>query len=415
VRGLEELLATREAFGVRLGTERMEAVLAALGDPQRRFRAIHVVGTNGKTSTARFCAAMLGAQGLAAGAYLSPHVQGFAERVQLDGEPLGEDLLAAAVERVEAVAPPVERAAGEPLTQFEALTAAAFEALATAGAEVVAVEAGLGGRYDATNVLGAPVVLCTSVGLDHTAQLGPTREAIAGEKLAVVRPGARVVCGEADAEIAPVLERLAREHGAAEVLLLPPGVDVPDAPPLASPGAFQRANLAVALAGCERLPGVGLDRGAALRAAAAVRVPGRLETVGTAPLTVLDGAHNPHAAAALAAELPALLGGRRPRVLVVAILADKDADGVLRELAPHVDVCVATQTGSPRARPAAELAARAEAVGLPAVVEPDPTSAVARARADAGPDGAVLVTGSLSLLADLAAEAATRGGVRWPA
>src|SRR4051794_17515601 len=134
MRGLEELLATREAFGVRLGTERMEAVLAALGDPQRRFRAIHVVGTNGKTSTARFCAAMLGAQGLAAGAYLSPHVQGFAERVQLDGEPLGEDLLAAAVERVEAVAPPVERAAGEPLTQFEALTAAAFVALATAGA-----------------------------------------------------------------------------------------------------------------------------------------------------------------------------------------------------------------------------------------------------------------------------------------
>ncbi len=234
----------------------------------------------------------------------------------------------------------------------------------------MAVEAGLGGRYDATNVLAAPVVLCTSVGLDHTAQLGPTREAIAGEKLAVVHPGARVVCGEADAEIAPVLERLAREHGAVEVLLLPPGADVPDAPPLASPGAFQRANLAVALAGCERLPGVALDRRRALQAAAAVRVPGRLETVGTAPLTVLDGAHNPHAAAALAAELPALLGERRPRVLVVAILADKDADGVLRELAPHVDACVATQTGSPRARPAAELAARAEAVGLVAVVEP---------------------------------------------
>jgi dihydrofolate synthase/folylpolyglutamate synthase len=413
--GLEDLLASREAFGVRLGLERMKALLAALEHPERRFRAIHVVGTNGKTSTARFCAAIVGAHDVRAGAYLSPHVHGFAERVQVDGEPLPADVLAAAVERVEEAAIDVERAAAEPLTQFEALTAAAFLALADAGVEVAAVEAGLGGRYDATNVLAAPVVLCTSIGLDHTAQLGPTRESIAGEKLAVVHAGARVVCGGADAEIAPTLARLARERGAAEVVLLPPGVDVPDALPLAASGAFQRANLALALAGCERLPGLVLDRPRALAAAATVRVPGRLEPVATAPLTVLDGAHNPHAAAVLAAELPDLFGDRRPRVLVLAMLADKDCDGVLAALAPHVDHAVVAESASPRARPAADLAQRARAAGLRAAVEPDPQRAVARARAEAGPEGAVLVTGSLSLLADLAAGAAVGSEVRWPA
>jgi len=410
---LERLLASREAFGMRLGLERMERLLAALEHPERRFQSVHVVGTNGKTSTAQFVAAMVGAHGVAAGAYLSPHVHGFAERVQLGGEPLGDHPLTAAVERVEAAAPAVEAEAGEPLTQFEALTAAAFLALATAGAEVVAVEAGLGGRYDATNVLAAPVVLLTSVGLDHTEQLGPTRAAIAAEKLAVVHPGARVVCGGVDGLLAPELERLAVARGAAEVVLLPPGADVPDAPALASPGAFQRANLALALAGCERLPGLRLDRRRALAAAAAVRVPGRLEVVADAPLTVLDGAHNPHAAMALAKELEVVFGARRPRILVVAMLADKDAGGVLAALAPRVDRAIATQTGSPRARSASDLAERARGAGVDSVLERDPVAALARARSEAGPDGAVLVTGSLSLLADLMAGSAAGGGVRW--
>src|SRR5262249_41044665 len=159
MRRLEELLAARDAFGIRLGLERMERLLAALDHPQRRFRAIHVVGTNGKSSTTRFCAAILTAHGRRAGAYLSPHAQGWAGRAQVDGEPVEADALAAAVERVEAAAPAVEAALGEPLTQFEVLTAAAFVALAAAGVEDAAVEAGLGGRFDATNVLAAPVVL----------------------------------------------------------------------------------------------------------------------------------------------------------------------------------------------------------------------------------------------------------------
>ena len=398
--GLEDLLATRAAFGMRLGLERMRALLAALGEPQRAFRALHVVGTNGKTSTTLFAAAILEAHGLHAGAYVSPHVHGFRERVQAGGAPLGEAALTAAVERVEAAAAVVEAAADEPLTQFEVLTAAAFTALQAAGVDVVAVEAGLGGRYDATNVLDAPVVALTNVGLDHVEQLGGTRAAIAAEKLAVLAPGAALVAGSVDAEIEPVIRRLAAQAGS--LTLLPPGVDVPDAPPLAAHGRYQRENLALALAACELLLGEGFDRSRALAAAARVVVPGRLQQIGSDPLVLVDGAHNPHGAAALAAELAGAVGDRAPLIGVLAILADKDVDGVLGELAPRLDAAIATQSASPRALPAADLAARMAAHGLRAEVVIPPSAALSRARERAGAGGAVLVSGSLSLLEELA-------------
>src|SRR6478672_2455090 len=295
VAGLEDLLASRAAFGMRLGLERMRALLTELGEPQRAFRALHVVGTNGKTSTTLFSAAILQAHGLMAGAYISPHVHGFRERVQAGGAPLEEAVLTAAVERVEAAAAVVEATSDEPLTQFEVLTAAAFTALQAADVDVVAVEAGLGGRYDATNVLAAPVVALTNVGLDHVEQLGGTRAAIAAEKLAVLAPGAALVAGSVDAEIEPVIRHLAAAAGS--VTLLPPGADVPDAPPLAAPGRYQRENLALALTACERLLGDAFDRPRALAAAARVVVPGRLQQIGTEPLVLVDGAHNPHGAA----------------------------------------------------------------------------------------------------------------------
>jgi dihydrofolate synthase/folylpolyglutamate synthase len=400
VAGLEDLLATRAAFGMRLGLERMRALLAALGEPQRAFRALHVVGTNGKTSTTLFAAAILEAHGLHAGAYISPHVHGFRERVQAGGAPLGEAALTAAVERVEAAAAVVEAAADEPLTQFEVLTAAAFTALQAAGVDVVAVEAGLGGRYDATNVLDAPVVALTNVGLDHVEQLGGTRAAIAAEKLAVLAPGAALVAGSVDAEIEPVIRRLAAQAGS--LTLLPPGVDVPDAPPLAAHGRYQRENLALALVACELLLGEGFERSRALAAAARVVVPGRLQQIGSDPLVLVDGAHNPHGAAALAAELAGAVGERAPLIGVLAILADKDVDGVLGELAPRLDAAIATQSASPRALPAADLAARMAAHGLRAEVVIPPSAALSRARERAGAGGAVLVSGSLSLLEELA-------------
>ena len=398
--GLEDLLASRAAFGMRLGLERMRALLTELGEPQRAFRALHVVGTNGKTSTTLFSAAILQAHGLMAGAYISPHVHGFRERVQAGGAPLEEAVLTAAVERVEAAAAVVEATSDEPLTQFEVLTAAAFTALQAADVDVVAVEAGLGGRYDATNVLAAPVVALTNVGLDHVEQLGGTREAIAGEKLAVLAPGAALVAGSVDAEIEPVIRRLSAEAGS--VTLLPPGADVPDAPPLAAPGRYQRENLALALTACERLLGDAFDRPRALAAAARVVVPGRLQQIGTEPLVLVDGAHNPHGAAALAAELEQAVGARTPLVGVLAILADKDVDGVLAVLAPRLDAAIATQSASPRALAADELAARMAERGLLAEAVVPPSAALARASNLAGRGGAVLVSGSLSLLEELA-------------
>ena len=398
--GLEDLLSTRAAFGMRLGLNRMRLLLAALGEPQRAFRAIHVVGTNGKTSTTLFAAAILEAHGLVAGAYISPHVYGFRERVQVGGAPLAENVLAAAVARVEAAAAGVDAAADEPLTQFEVLTAAAFVALASAGVEAAVVEAGLGGRYDATNVLDAPVVALTNVGLDHVEQLGGTREAIAAEKLAVVAPGVDLVAGSVDAEIEGVIRSLSGHAGS--VRMLRPGSDVADAPPLAARGRFQRENLALALVACELLLGDRFDRPRAIGAAARVVVPGRLQTIGTAPLVLVDGAHNPHGARALAAELPAAVGDRTPLVGVIAILADKDVDGVLDALAPRLQAAVATQSASPRALPAADLAARIAARGVPTEAVTPPSAALARARERAGPTGAVLVSGSLSLLEQLA-------------
>ena len=183
--GALEWLVSLSPWPEHFGLERMRSLLAALGEPQRRFASIHVVGTNGKSSTTLLCAALLAAEGVRVGAYVSPHVRGWSERIQLGGRAAD---LEGALARV--------RPHGEGATQFEVLTAAALAEFAAAGVEVAVVEAGLGGRHDATNVLGARVVVLTNVALDHTDILGETRAEIAAEKLAVVRPGAVVVIGE---------------------------------------------------------------------------------------------------------------------------------------------------------------------------------------------------------------------------
>src|SRR5688500_15763539 len=208
----EEHLLGLELFGMRFGLERMRRLLTALGSPQERFTAIHVVGTNGKSSTVRMTAALLEAHGVRAGAFLSPHLTSFAERIRIGDADLEPAAFGAAVERAAAAAAKVDRGLeeGDRVTQFEVLTAAAFDELARRGIEVAVVEAGLGGRHDATGVLRAPIVVLTNAGLEHTRWLGPTIADIAAEKLAVVQPHATLILGDDNPEVV----ELARATGA---------------------------------------------------------------------------------------------------------------------------------------------------------------------------------------------------------
>ena len=328
----------RDGFG--LG--RMQALLEQLGHPERAFDAIHIVGTKGKSTATRTIAALLAAEGLRTGAYTSPHVAGWWERLDTDA-----DGFEAAVGRVRAAAEAVGA------TQFELLTAAAFADFAARGVDVAAVEAGLGGRLDATNVLAARVVLLTNVGLEHTDVLGGTREEIAAEKLAVAGPNAIVVLP--DGEFAPLLAggevRLGGAREAAEAYL-----------------------------------------GRTIRHDVEVRLAGRLEVNGS---EVRDGAHTPDAVAWLLERLPE----PGDYTVVASILGDKDAAGILERLAAAGPTLVATQSTNERAL-AAEAVARVgvEWFGRVETVA-DPRAALRRAH-ELGPR--VLVTGSLYLLADLA-------------
>ena len=236
----ERYLLSRELFGMRFGLDRMRRLMTALDHPERRFDSIHVVGTNGKSSTVRMIAAILEEHGLRTGAYLSPHLVSFGERIRIEDRDLPEAAFAAAVERAAHAAELVDRSLGgdERVTQFELLTAAAYSELALRGVEVAVIEAGLGGRYDATNVIPSKVQVLTSVGLEHTRWLGPTIADIAAEKLDVVQEGGTLVLGpglhpDADAVAEAVAEARRRADRRAGT---DPGVDV------GALGAFQRAT-----------------------------------------------------------------------------------------------------------------------------------------------------------------------------
>jgi dihydrofolate synthase / folylpolyglutamate synthase len=398
-RQAEEYLLSLELFGMRFGLDRMHRLMTVLGLPQRRFASIHVVGTNGKSSTVRFCAAILERHGLRTGSYTSPHLGSFRERIEVREEPVPEADFAAAVARAAQAADLVNRTAepDDQVTQFEALTAAAYHELARRGVEVAVIEAGLGGRFDATNVIPSKVQVLTSVGLEHTRWLGPTLKDIAEEKLAVVRDHGTLVTGELDPESRAVAERVVSERSCR---LVPAGLDVGLA--LRAPGRFQRGNFAIAAAAAEAFVGRSLDPAALEAAAAQTTIPGRVEIVAHDPLTVYDGAHNPAGAHALAESLGDVLGDRRPRVAVIGVLEDKDAAAMLAELLPHVDHAIFTRSQNPRSLSPATLASLAEKLGGPPwETVPDPGAAVRRARSLAGAGGAVLATGSIYVVADL--------------
>jgi dihydrofolate synthase/folylpolyglutamate synthase len=343
------------------GLDRIKALLAELGDPQLRYPSIHVVGTNGKSTVTRTIEELLAQSGLAVGAYLSPHVVGWSERIRVRGEEADFD---AAIERVRGAADKVGA------TQFELLTAAALAEFAAAEVDAGVVEAGLGGRYDATNVLRSPVQVLTNVSLEHTEVLGATREAIAAEKLAVVQPGAIVVVGE------PEWEAPAREAGAGTVVVA------------------AHSNLAVAIVAAEAFLGRTVD------GHVDVRLPGRLERVGEEPLEIWDGAHNLAGVGHVLARLPTAR-----YTIVASILADKEVEGMLAALSVLGDRFVATRSSSARSLPAPDLAERAAPYFAEVEAVDDPAEALRHGRALGGP---VLVTGSLYLLADLAKDESVR-------
>jgi dihydrofolate synthase/folylpolyglutamate synthase len=342
-------VASLSPWPEEFGLERIRALLERLGHPERSFDSIHVVGSNGKSTATRTIAELLRAEGRRAGAYTSPHVSGWAERIWIDGEHADFER---AIARVRAEAEAVAA------TQFETLTAAAFAEFAMQGVEVGVIEAGLGGRLDATNVIAAPVVLLTNVAREHTEVLGETPEEIAREKLAVTHAARVVVLPDNDfATIVPsgrVVLGGARE--AAEAYL-----------------------------------------GHQVRHEAEARLPGRFERRGERPLEFWDGAHNAAGTRYLLDRLE-----RDDFVVCASVLAEKDVDEMLVNLNRAGSRFVATQSSNPRALPAEELARRARTYFEHVEAVDDPRSARLRALELAGRDGAVLVTGSLYLLADLA-------------
>jgi dihydrofolate synthase / folylpolyglutamate synthase len=338
-------IASLSPWPEEFGLDRMRSLVERLGHPERAFPAIHVVGTNGKSTATRTIAALLRGDGRRPGAYTSPHVAGWSERIWVDGADADFER---AVERIRPAA--VELGA----TQFEALTAAALVEFAEQGVDVAVVEAGLGGRLDATNVVGAEVVLLTNVSLEHTEVLGQTTDEIAGEKLAVAH--------------------------AAKVVVLPDNNYrelVPESAEIVTGGAREAAE---AFVGHPVTP-----------ATVDPHLPGRLERRGR---ELWDGAHNPAGTAWLRDH-----AGGRFEVVVASILADKDAEAMLADLGALAPRLIATQSGNTRALPADELARRALNRFAQVDVEADPDAALAWARESTR--GSILVTGSLYLLADL--------------
>jgi dihydrofolate synthase/folylpolyglutamate synthase len=427
-------LAARGRFGIRLGLGRTRALLAALGDPQRGLRGALVAGTNGKGSVLALAGSALRAAGLRVGETPKPHLVTYRERVAVDGRPIGVEDFARHVEAVLGVADRVARRHGEP-TEFELLTAVVFRHFAEADLDVALVEVGLGGRLDATHAWDGGVAVVTNVALDHTDRLGTTIAAIAREKAAIIERGDVAVTG-ADGEALAIIRRRARRVGA-PLTEVPPAkllawdrdgltVELPrlGATRVGLRGRHQAANAAVADALLDALATTGIatiDDEARRRGYGTAVWPGRLELLDVdGDEILLDGAHNPAGAAALAQALddlrPWLAPG--PMTLVMAAMADKDVDGIIAALLGASSLLgatvIATTLDAARAMPADELAARWRAVGsrLAAVTAiADPLDAVEHARRRPGP---TVVAGSLYLVGAVRAALVDDPDLRYP-
>ncbi|WP_185995040.1 bifunctional tetrahydrofolate synthase/dihydrofolate synthase [Nocardioides campestrisoli] len=405
--------------------DRIEAFTELLGDPQRAYQVVHLTGTNGKTSTSRMIDTLLRTLDLRTGRFTSPHVERMTERISIDGEPLSDEAFVRVFNEVAPYTHLVDADQDHPLSFFETVVGMAFAAFADAPVDVAVVEVGMGGSWDATNVVDAQVAVVLPIAVDHAQYLGDNAPAIAVEKAGIIKPGSTAVLAQQSPEVAAVLLERAAEVGATVaregvefgVVSRVPGVGGQmlslqglharyDDVFLPLHGAHQAQNAAVALAAVEALLGDSpLEEDLVRAAFAEVTSPGRLEVVRRSPTIVLDAAHNPHGAEAAAAALEDSFAFS-PLVGVIGVMGDKDYEGVLAAFEPHLAHLVVTQASSPRAMPAEQLGAVAvEVFGEDRVtVVPRLADAIDRAAtlAEVGQElgdsvgsGAVLVTGSV--------------------
>jgi len=397
-----------EYLGMRPGLERVEGLLAALGHPERRYPLVQVGGTNGKGSVAAMVATILKAAGRRVGLYTSPHLVSFRERIRVNGVPIAEDAVADGVEALGTIV------ARENATMFEATTALALDHFAREAVDVGVLEVGLGGRLDATTVGSPAVTVVTRIDLDHEAFLGATLREVAGEKAAIIRGGAAIVSAQLP-EAEEVVERRAREVGVSllregrelwvavrEATLAGqcitcrgPGWVLPDLR-LALLGTFQPSNALAAVAAARLL---GAPDGAVREGLDRIRWPGRFQVLGGDPRLVLDGAHNPGAAAALVRSIQALFGAE-PVTFVVGISRDKDARAILAALAPAARRLILT--AAPNRRAADPESLRACVPGsVPVVLVAGTPEEALRMAAESGHTPIICVTGSLFLIGDV--------------
>ena len=406
-----------QKHGIKLGLETMTALVARLGDPHRRYRVLHVGGTNGKGSTAAMTAAILEAAGYRVGLYTSPHLVEFRERIRVNGEMIGEAAVARLTDRVkESCEPDLSP------TFFECATAMAFQYFAEAQVDVAVLEVGLGGRFDATNVVMPLACGITTIALDHQEYLGTTPALIAFEKAGIIKADVPVVIGRIDGEARRVIEEVAKERSAPLSRLGREFVAAGESPDRFSyagrywrfdglrcslQGAHQLDNAACAVALLEAAgPGsLTISEQAVREGLRMVSWEGRLEIIDRRPTVVLDGAHNPAAASAVAAYLRSFRCSDPTRriVLVLGMMRDKDHRGFMAPLKDLVDDVVLTQAELPRSATVRELEAELRDSGVRLHASPVLNEALGLAKRLAGPDDLICVTGSLMLVGDLKA------------
>jgi dihydrofolate synthase/folylpolyglutamate synthase len=407
-------------FGSRLGLGRIRRLTSLLGNPERRFPSVHVAGTNGKGSVTAMVANVLRESGYRVGMYISPFLQDFEERMSINGENIPRERVAELASRARVAVERMLEEGHEHPTEFEVITAMAFQYFAEEGVDFGVIEVGLGGRYDATNVVTPWVSVITSIGFDHMDRLGNTIAKIAYEKAGIIKSGVPVVSSRQPAEALAVISQAAQENGSRLVRV---GEDVEwrevrcsiegqsvhlrglhgsyENLDIALLGRHQQGNAATAVAALEVLSsaGVRVPEHAVRRGLATVKWPGRLEVISRSPLIVIDGAHNQDGARVLAAAIRDILPHDR-MVLVIGILADKALDDILVELVPPAAHVIVTTPKSPRAYPADKLAEKVREYPVTVHVKPRISDALEKGLELTGPSDLLCVTGSLYLVGD---------------